>query len=327
MPPATPSGLSLDLFAIFARLAETGSFSQAARDLAMSKATISKRIAELEAGLGVTLLARTTRRAALTEAGEQVLRRAQKILEEAESAVEEARETRAVARGRLKIAAPLGFALRYLGPALPEFFRAYPDIALDLSLDDRVVDLIAGGFDAALRIGEMPDSSFTARKLAPVHAHVVASPAYWRAHGKPTTPEELSAHACIRYANTASGMIWRFTGPSESGPNDSTASERVVNVRVDGPLCVNNGDVELPAICAGVGVARLPDFLIWRDVAEGRLETALEMWRPAPMALHLLTPASRTQPRRLRAFSDFLFDTFGGGRAPWLAMERGGASA
>lgn len=315
MPPATPSGLSLDLFAIFARLAETGSFSQAARDLAMSKATISKRIAELEAGLGVTLLARTTRRAALTEAGEQVLRRAQKILEEAESAVEEARETRAVARGRLKIAAPLGFALRYLAPTLPDFFRAYPDIALDLSLDDRVVDLIAGGFDAALRIGEMPDSSFTARKLAPVHAHVVAAPSYWRAHAKPTTPEELAGHACIRYANTASGMIWRFTGPDG----------RLVNARVDGPLCVNNGDVELPTICAGIGVARLPDFLIWRDVAEGRLETALETWRPAPMALHLLTPSSRAHPRRLRAFSDFLFDTFGGGRAPWLAMETGAA--
>jgi len=310
MPPATPSGLSLDLFAIFARLAETGSFSQAARTLGMSKATISKRVAELEAGLGVSLLARTTRRAALTEAGEQVLRRAQKILEEAESAVEEARETRAVARGRLKIAAPLGFGLRYLGPALPEFFGAYPDIALDLALDDRVVDLIAGGFDAALRIGDMPDSSFTARRLAPVKVHVVAAPAYWLAHGEPQKPEDLAGHACIRYANTASGMVWRFTG----------LDDRVVSVRVDGPLCVNNGDVELPTICAGVGVARLPDFLVWRDVADGRLKTALDDWRGADMALHLLTPASRAQPRRLRAFSDFLADTFGGGRAPWLSM-------
>ena len=310
MPPATPSGLSLDLFAIFARLAESGSFSQAARDLAMSKATISKRIAELEAGLGVTLLARTTRRAALTEAGEQVLRRAQKILEEAESAIEEARETRAVARGRLKIAAPLGFSLRYLAPVLPDFFRAYPDIALDLSLDDRVVDLIGGGFDAALRIGDMPDSSFTARKLAPVHIHVVAAPAYWRAHGKPEKPEDLLGHSCIRYANTASGMVWRFAGPGD----------RAISVRVDGPLCVNNGDVEVPTICAGIGVARLPDFMIWRDVQDGRLETALEDWCGPARSLHLLTPASRAQPRRLRAFSDFLFESFGGGRAAWLAM-------
>jgi DNA-binding transcriptional LysR family regulator len=312
MPPATPSGLSLDLFAIFARLAESGSFSQAARDLAMSKATISKRIAELEAGLGVTLLARTTRRAALTEAGEQVLRRAQKMLEEAESAIEEARETRAVARGRLRIAAPLRFALRYLAPVLPDFFRAYPDIALDLLLDDRVVDLIGGGFDAALRIGDMPDSSFTARKLAPVNIHVVAAPAYWRAHGKPARPEDLLSHACIRYANTASGLVWRFIGPGES----------VVSVRVDGPLCVNNGDVEMPTICAGIGVARLPDFMVWRDVQEGRLETALEDWGTPPMSLHLLTSASRAQPRRLRAFSDFLAESFGGGRAPWLAMGR-----
>ena len=310
MPPVTPSGVSLDLFAIFARLAESGSFSQAARDLAMSKATISKRIAELEAGLGVTLLSRTTRRASLTEAGEQVLRRAQRILEEAEGAVDEAREVGALARGRLKIAAPLGFGLRYLAPALPDFFTAYPDIALEISFDDRTIDLVAGGFDAALRIGAMPDSSLTARKFAPVSIHLVAAPAYWATRGKPNHPDDLAKHACIRYANEGSGRIWRFT--------DVTGT--TVAVRVDGPLCVNNGDVEMPTLCAGFGVARLPDFLIWPEVKAGRLETALEAWRGAPMHLHLLTPPGRTQPRRLRAFSDFLYGLFGGGRAPWLDM-------
>lgn len=298
---------SLDLYVIFARVAETGGFSQAARGLGLSKATVSKAVAELERALGVQLIARTTRRLALTEPGERVLRRAQRIAEEAEGALEDAGEARTAPRGRLKIAAPLTFSEMYLAPILPDFLKAYREVELELSLDDRMIDLIGGGFDAAVRIGDMPDSSLAARTLAPVQAHVIAAPAYWAARGKPARPEDLALHTCIRYANLPIAGVWRFRGP------DGAA----IQAAVSGPLCVNNGMVEIAALAAGLGVARLPDFMIWREVQAGRLETALSAFAPPPVHLHLLSPYGRSPPRRLRVFSDLLADHFGGGRAPW----------
>jgi DNA-binding transcriptional LysR family regulator len=304
---------SLDLYVIFSRVAETGGFSQAARALGLSKATVSKAIAELERSLGVQLIARTTRRLALTEPGERILRRALRIVEEAEAALEDAGEARAAPRGRLKIAAPLTFSEIYLAPLLADFLQTYPDIELELSLDDRVVDLIGGGFDAALRIGDMPDSSFAARVLAPVRVHVIASPRYWAARGTPQRPEDLALHACLRYANLPTAGVWRFQGP-DGAP---------ILAPVSGPLCVNNGRVELTALCAGLGVARLPDFMIWPDVVEGRLVPALEAFRPPDLSLHLLTPYGRNAPRKLKVFSDLLADHFSAGRAPWLGKIGG----
>jgi DNA-binding transcriptional LysR family regulator len=289
-------------------VAEVESFSRAARELGLSKATVSKRIAELERALGVALFARTTRKQAMTEAGARILKRAQRILEEAEAIELEANETRANPRGRLRVAAPLTFTLRHLAAILPDFLKAYPDIQLELDLDDRTIDLISDGFDIALRIGPMPDSSLMARRIAPVKLHVVAAPSYWRARGKPERPEDLALHACFRYANQASGDFWRFTG----------AKGEDVRVRVEGPLCVNNGDVELPALCAGLGVALLPDFITHAEVAAGRLEVAMPYWRGPDLWLHVLTPPGRTTTRRVRAFSDFVVEHFGAGRAAWV---------
>lgn len=299
--------VSLDLFAVFARVAESGSFSRAARDLGLSKATVSKRIAELESALGVALVARTTRRAALTEAGERTLVRAQRIIEEAEAAREEAVEARVAPKGRLKIAAPITFGVRYLGPLLPDFLTAYPDIALDVSFADRTVDLIGDGFDAAVRIRAMEDSSLVARKLAPVVSHVVAAPGYWTAHGRPKRPEDLAAHACFTYANLADSALWRFERNGER-----------VAVRVQNRVIYDNADAIEPAICAGLGVARQPDFIVWTDLAAGRVSAVLEDWSGPEMWLHLLTPSGRGAPKKLRAFSDFMHDHFGAGRAPWV---------
>lgn len=298
--------LSLDLFVVFARVAESGSFSKAARDLGLSKATVSKRVAELEAALGVGLVARTTRRAALTEAGERTLVRAQRIIEEAEAARAEAVEARASPKGRLRISAPITFGVRYLARLLPEFLTAYPDIDLDLSFADKTVDLIGDGYDAAVRIRTMEDSSLVARKLAPVHAHVVAAPAYWNRHGRPTRPEELARHVCFTYANVPSN--WRF---------ETAAGERV-SVRVESRFTYDNADAIEPALCAGLGVARQPDFIAWQDLASGKLEAVLEDWAGPDMWLHLLTPPGRGAPKKMRAFSDFMHDHFGAGRAPWL---------
>lgn len=303
------SALSLDLFAVFARVAETGSFSKAARDLGLSKATVSKRVAELEAALGVALVSRTTRRAALTEAGERALVRAQRIVEEADAARDEAVEARAAPKGRLRVAAPITFGVRYLAEALPAFLSVYPDIDLDLSLSDKTIDLIGEGFDVAVRIRTPEDSSLVARKLAPVRAHVVATPAYWRAHGKPKHPEDLTKHAVFSYANAPQSVAWRFDGPG---------GERVA-VRVQSRFTYDNADVIEASLCAGLGVARQPDFICWKDMAEGRLEAVLQRWTAPEMWLHLLTPPGRNPARKVRAFSDFMHDRFGGGRAPWLA--------
>lgn len=304
---------SLDLLATFARVADMDGFTRAARELGVSKATVSKQIAALEKDLGVRLFHRTTRKLTLTEAGRRTHLRALRILEEAEAIREEAGEARLNPRGRLKIAAPMAFAGEWLAPALPDFLRAFPDIQLELSLDDRRVDLIAEGYDAALRISTMADSSMSARKLARVEIWVIATPGYWDAHGRPRHPSELALHACFRYANLASAGIWRFT-------NDAGDEARVA---VDGPLCVNNGAVERPALRAGLGVACLPDFMVAEDVASGTLERVLVDWRGEEMWLHLLSPSARAQTRKLKAFSDFLHERFAADRAPWLQRQPG----
>jgi molybdate transport repressor ModE-like protein len=301
--------LSLDQFAVFARVGETGSFSRAARELGVSKATVSKSVAALEEALGVPLVSRTTRRAALTEAGERTLRRAQRMLEEAEAAQAEANEARAAPRGRLRVAAPLTFGVRYLTPVVGAFLEAYPEIQLELSLDDRPVDLIGEGFDAALRIRALEDSSLLARQLERIRLTLVAAPAYLNARGRPRRPEDLAMHACLHYTNQASGALWRFDGP------DGDRAQ----VRVDGRLSANNGDVLLEMARQGLGIFLAPDFLCWNAVRDGELEPILTEWRMPELALHLLSPPGRAMPRKLRAFSDFMVERFGGGRAPWRA--------
>lgn len=154
----------------------------------------------------------------------------------------------------------------------------------------------------------MPDSSLRARPLAPVRLHVVASPAYWAERGRPERPEDLSLHPCFLYANLPTGVFWTFEGPEGQS----------ARVAIDGPLCVNNGDAELPALRAGLGVALLPDFILWEDLRAGSLEPVLSDWRAPEPTLHLLSPPGRAQPRRVRAFADFVIARFGGGRAPWL---------
>jgi DNA-binding transcriptional LysR family regulator len=298
----------LDLFIVFARVAEAGGFTAAAQQLDVSKATVSKGITELERQLGVSLLRRTTRRLSLTEAGERILARAQRILEEAEAAVEEASDAKASARGRLKVSVPMSWGIRYLAPKLPDFLLAFPDIQVDLSFEDRAVDLVGESFDLAVRIREMEDSSLLSRQLAPVQRLVVGAPAYFKANGRPAHPGDLGAHACLHYSNLSSGAIWKF-----AGPRGEKAS-----VRVNGPLCVNNGDAIQIAVLAGRGLALQPDFLVWEDVDAGRTEICLPDWKAPELKLHVLTAPGRQLPRKVRVFSDFLHDNWAAGRAPWL---------
>ncbi|MBI1251884.1 MAG: LysR family transcriptional regulator [Alphaproteobacteria bacterium] len=308
MPSTAPS---LGLIEVFAKVAERGGFTAAARELGVSKATASKQVAELEAQLGVRLFNRSTRSLALTEAGAQALKRAQRILEEADGLCEDAATARQSPRGRLRVAAPLTFGLDYLAPLLPDFLTRYPDLSLDLALDDRRVDLVSDGYDLAVRISELADSSLVARQLAPVRLVPVAAPAFWDAHGRPQRPNDLAALPSFLYLNAAMGDMWRFTHPS---------GERA-SVRGQRRLAVNNGAAERPALLAGLGVALLPDMIVWRDVMAGALEIALPDWTSPPLTLHVLTDG-RDPPRKVRVFQELMSEAFGGGRAPWLALWR-----
>lgn len=292
----------LEALAIFAKVAETQSFSGAADQLALSKATVSKAVARLEQQLQTTLLHRTSRRFALTDAGRSLAVRAGLMLAEAEGAVSEALDMSVTPRGLVRLAAPMSFGMAYVAPALPQFLATHPDVSIDLHLSDEVIDLVGGGFDCALRIAALADSSLTARRLRPVNRMLVASPAYLAQRGRPTHPDDLNRHACLCYAYMPTPDVWRF----------SNAAGEEVAVRPRGPLRANNSDALTASLCAGLGLFPQPDFIAWKDIADGRLETVMTDWRLPPIALHLVAPSSGPRPARVTALMDYLARTFSG---------------
>ena len=292
----------LEALAIFAKVADSQSFSGAAETLGLSKATVSKAVTRLEQQLRTTLLHRTSRRFALTDAGRTLAARAAHMLAEAESAVSEALDMSVTPRGLVRLAAPMSFGMAYVAPALPEFLATHPDVSVDLHLSDEVIDLVGGGFDCALRIAALADSSLTARKLRPVARALVASPSYLEQRGRPAHPDDLVRHACLGYAYMPSPDTWRFS-------NDA-GDEVVVHPR--GPLRANNSDALTASLCAGLGLFPQPDFIYWKDVADGHLETVMTDWRLPPIALHLVAPSRGPRPARVTAFMDYLVAKFSG---------------
>ncbi|WP_428155088.1 LysR family transcriptional regulator [Brevundimonas sp.] len=292
----------LEALAIFAKVADSQSFFGAAETLGLSKATVSKAVTRLEQQLKTTLLHRTSRRFALTDAGRTLAARAAHMLAEAEGAVSEALDMSVTPRGLVRLAAPMSFGMAYVAPALPEFLATHPDVSIDLHLSDEVIDLVGGGFDCALRIAALADSSLTARKLRPVERALVASPSYLEQRGRPIHPNDLARHACLGYAYMPSPDTWRFT---------SDAGEEVV-VHPRGPLRANNSDALTASLCAGLGLFPQPDFIYWKDVADGCLETVMTDWRLPPIALHLVAPSGGPRPARVTAFMDYLAAKFSG---------------
>jgi DNA-binding transcriptional LysR family regulator len=292
--------LSLDVLQVFVRIAETGSFSAAARDLGLSKSAASKRLAVLEDRLGARLVNRTTRRLSLTEAGSDFLERAQRILAELEEAEQAAGRLTDEPRGILKVNAPMSFGIQHVAPALADFMTRYPDLAVTLDLDDRRVSLIEEGYDVAVRIADLPDSSLVARKLAPARRAVCASPAYWAAHGVPAHPRELARHNCLIYAYLPAQNDWRFRGPGGA-----------LAVRVAGNLKANNGDVLREAALAGLGVCLAPTFLVGDDLRAGRLRAVLDTFADDSLAIYAVYPHRRHLSAKVRAFVDFLAGRFG----------------
>jgi DNA-binding transcriptional LysR family regulator len=286
---------------VFARVVELSGFSAAAQALGLSKSAVSKQISRLEDRLGTRLLNRTTRQLSLTEAGAAFYERCQRVEAEALAAEEAVTRLAEAPRGLLKVNAGVSFGTRHIAPALPDFLALCPDLEVDLSLNDRLVDLVDEGYDVALRIGELGDSSLVARRLAPLKMRLVAVPAYLDRAGRPTHPGDLKEHDCLLYAYQQGGQTWSFKGP-----------EGETKVRPSGRMRVNNGDAILQACLGGQGLALLPEFICWEALADGRLERLLPDWQVGgDGAIHAVFPASRNLSPKVRVFIDFLVTRFG----------------
>ncbi len=280
----------------FAAVVEAGSFTGAAGAKGLSKAALSRHVAQLEDRLGVRLLNRTTRRLSLTEAGRAYYEGCQRMLSEAESTEVQVTALAARPRGVLRLSAPVSFAYWHLNGLLGPFLEACPELELDLVLGDRVVDLVEEGFDAAIRIGRLADSSLIAKRLCRMRAYVVAAPDYLRRAGVPRDPKSLKAHNCLLYSYQRGGRSWRFEGPEGSQ-----------DVEVSGRVLANNGDVLLSLALAGQGIAVLPSFFAAPALREGRLLRLLPGWRiGGGDTIAVVYPARRNAPPKLRALLDFL---------------------
>src|SRR5665213_1760937 len=279
--------------AIFAKVVELRSFAAAASELTLSKATVSKAVTRLEARLGARLFNRTSRRLALTDAGQKLSARAARLLADGETLENEALAQSVAPRGLVRLAVPMTFGVNAVAPILPEFLAQYPDISIDLHLSDAMVDLIGEGFDAGLRIASLPDSSLIARRLCATPRHIVASSAYLKRYGRPTHPMHLAQHRCLGYAYLSTLDIWHFT---------NSRGEQA-SVRPTGPLRVNNGEALMPALLAGLGIADLPDFIVGDAIASGKVEVILKDWKQREGAVHLVTPPGGPRPARVEAVS------------------------
>jgi DNA-binding transcriptional LysR family regulator len=286
----------LEGLAIFAKVVEMRSIAAAATDLQLSPPTVSKALSRLEKRLGARLFNRTSRRLALTGAGQQLAERAIRLVADAEAAENDLLAQSATPRGLVRLAAPMSFGLREVAPLLPEFFALCPEISVDLHLSDALVDLIGDGFDAALRVGFLLDSSLVARRLCATPRFAVAAPSYLNRRGRPTHPAELAEHACLGYAYLATPDVWRF----------SNAAGEEVAVRPGGPLRVNNGDALMPALLAGLGIGDLPEFIVKEALVDGSLEIVLSDWLTPQGSLYLVTPPGGPRPARVDALCDFL---------------------
>lgn len=286
--------------AVFAAVVEARSFSSAAVRLALSKSAVSKQVSRLEDRLGARLLNRTTRRLSLTEVGETFYRHCVRVLEEAEAAEQAVTHLHEEPRGRIKINAPMSFGILHLADAIPDFLARHPQVTVDIDLSDRFVDLIEEGYDLAIRIANLNDSSLIARRLAPVRRIVAGSPAYFAEHGVPERPADLKDHNCLRYTYVADGREWRFRG-----------SDGEEAIEVSGSMRANNSDVLRGAALAGVGLMMAPTFIVGDEVRAGRLRPVLTEFEIADLGIYAVYPHKRHLSPKVRAFVDFLAERYG----------------
>ncbi|WP_043622696.1 LysR family transcriptional regulator [Ensifer sp. ZNC0028] len=291
--------MKIEGIAAFVAVAEAGSISEAARRLRLSKSVVSERVAELERGLNATLLHRTTRKLTLTEDGIAFRERAIRIIGEVQAAADDLAERRGLLTGPLRIAAPVSFGRRHLGPALYPFLAQHPEIELTLDLDDRRVDAASEGYDAIVRHGVIADSRLVVWKLARSRRLLVAAPGYLDRHGTPASLAELEGHRGIFYTNRGAAD-WRFEGPGGA---------TVVRARL--ALGMNNGDMLHDAAVAGLGIALLPAFIAGPAVREGLLNEIDVGLSPEPEFIYMAHPEGRRASTKLRAIAQHLKAAFG----------------
>ncbi len=307
--------------AVFVKVVEGSSFAAAARHFRLSPAMVSRHVHALEEQLGAQLLNRTTRRVSPTEVGQAYYQRVRQILADIEEADRLAADLQATPRGLLRITSSQSFGVRHLAPAIADYLALCPEVLMDVTLNDRYLDVIEEGFDLAVRIGHLEDSSLIARRLAPVRMALCAAPDYIARHGAPQTPAELAQHNCLIYTYAAAQSEWRFV--------DGEGKEEAAHIA--GRLLANNGDVLRVAALQGQGVALAPTFMLGEDLRAGALVRLLPAYTPPEGGLYAVYPPSRHLSAKVRSFVDFLVTRFGGepdwDRAEDKSVDRSKASA
>ena len=287
---------------IFVGIVEAGSITAAAERLSLAKSAVSRGLAELEAHLGVSLIQRTTRRLNLTDSGRAYYERCIGILADVAEADSAVSRSHGALKGRLKVALPLSFGLLHLAPLIQSFMTQHPDIRFELDFNDRQIDLMQEGFDLAVRIATLADSSLIARRLAPVRHVVAASPAYLARRGTPRAAAELAQHDCLAYSNVSDPGLWHFRGP-DGQPGQ---------VRVPVRLAASSGEFLLRAAVAGAGLVMLPTFYVHDAFRAQQLVPLLTDYRWPELAAYAVYPPTRHLSTRARAFVDFLAEHLAG---------------
>ncbi len=286
--------------AIYAHVVESGSFSSAARRLGMSRSAVSKAVAKLEHGLGVRLLHRSTRHLSVTEVGAAFAEHCSRILDEMVQAEQVASSLHAQPRGVLRVAASVAFGTLHVAPALADFLGRYPELAIDMTITDRSIDLAEEGYDVIVRVARELPQHLVARRLAPVRRKLCATPEYFSLHGMPAMPQDLARHNCLDYTHSGEQGMWRFTGPQGE-----------IAVPVSGRLRINDDEALSQAVLGGLGMALLPTFIIGQDLQAGRLRAALSEYIPVERHVYALYLPTRHLPAKVRAFIDFFLERFG----------------
>jgi DNA-binding transcriptional LysR family regulator len=289
----------------FVRVVEAGSFSEAARQLHFGQPAISKAIVQLEERLGVRLLLRSTRGLAATEAGERFYQRAKRTIEEADEADLAARGAGSGLSGRLRVSAAPSFASLHVIPHLPDFLVMHPNLEMDVVLDDRQIDLIAEGIDVCLRMGELSDSSFTARRIGEARRLVVGTPAYFERAGIPRIPGELAGHESILYARGSGRDAWMFRKNTTE-----------ISVTVRGRLRLSAAEGVRSAVLAGMGLTIASEWMFSRELVSGAVQAVLMDWTIAPIDLWAVFPTGRVASAKARAFADFVEERMAGANLP-----------
>ncbi len=285
----------LDAMNAFVKVVSLGSYAEAGRALGLTRSAVSKAVMELEQLLGARLLDRTTRRVSATEAGLAYYESCLDILARVEETEMQVSRLHDEPKGVLKVNAPVSFGVLHLGRLMAEFMGQYPDLKIELTLNDRFIDPIEEGVDVTIRIGVLADSSLIARRLAPARRVLVAAPRYLKQFGRPKSPDDLTRHRCLNYGHSTMLQRWRLTRDGET-----------FSLAINSVLCSNNGDVLRAAAVAGQGIAKLPTFLVGPDIRDGRLKIVLAQFPPVDLGVFALYAPNRYLAAKTRLLIDFL---------------------